>query len=104
MNGVRIEVPNWKVIRIEINPEMRTAMLYRNKGAPIECYLLDFSWGPQGTWVRAVPVDDDSYAICVTQSGTLPSETYIVYEKQTVPDEPIPIFGEELTEVTEVNL
>lgn len=88
MPEVRYEVPDWKVTRVEIDAESGTATIYRTKGNPIQCYLTEFSWGPQGTWIRAVPVNDLSYAICIGQSGTMPHVVYIVYEEQFIPDTP----------------
>lgn len=99
MAEVRIEVPNWKVVRVEVDTESGIATLFKSDGTTIECYLTEFSWGAQGTWIKAVPINDHSYAICIGQSGTMPSVTYLVHEPQVVPEEPLPISPKAPSEV-----
>jgi hypothetical protein len=84
----KIEVPTRKVVEITYEPDSDRATLKWSDGTTEEVIVLELIWGPQGTWARLTPVNDPTYVICVTQSATMPPETYIVYEAPHIPDEP----------------
>ena len=85
----RIEVPQRKVVRLTYDPTQDTAVITWSDGTTEEVLVLEFVYGPQGTWARLTPVNDPTYVICVTQSANMPSGTYIVYEPPYIPDEPV---------------
>jgi len=84
-----IEVPNRKVTAIEWDMDSDTATVVWSDGTREEMIILDLVFGPQGTWARLTPVENPTFVVCVTQSATMPSETYIVYEKPDIPEHPI---------------
>jgi hypothetical protein len=84
----KIEVPKVKVVEITYEPDTDRATLKWSDGTTQEVIVLELIWGPQGTWARLTPLKDPTYVICVTQSATMPPETYIVYETPVIPDEP----------------
>jgi hypothetical protein len=84
----KIEVPTRKVVEITYEPDNDRATLKWSDGTTEEVIVLELVWGPQGTWARLTPLNDPTYVICVTQSATMPPETYIVYETPHIPDEP----------------
>jgi hypothetical protein len=59
--------------------------------------ILELIFGPQGTWARLTPVNNPTYVVCVTQSSTMPSETYIVREAPEIPEQPMIVLPEEQT-------
>lgn len=84
----KIEVPTRKVVEIAYEPDSDKATLKWSDGTTEEAIVLELIWGSQGTWARLTPVNDPTYIICVTQSATMPPETYIVHEAPYIPDEP----------------
>jgi hypothetical protein len=99
----RIEVPNRKVTEIEWNTESDTVTVVWSDRSREEMIILELVFGPQGTWARLTPANNPTYVVCVTQSATMPSETYIVREAPEVPEQPLIVLPEEqtLTEVGE---
>lgn len=101
--NVRVEVPQAKVVEIEFDPETNVGICKWSDGKVDEVYVLEFVYGAQGTWARLVPKQNPSYVICVGQSGTMASVTYIVHEDVFIPDEaPIETPVEESKEMSEV--
>jgi hypothetical protein len=93
----RIEVPNRKVTAIEWDTESDIVTVVwsdRNREAMI---ILELVFGPQGTWARLTPVNNPTYVVCITQSSTMPSETYIVHEVPEIPEQPLIVSPEEQT-------
>jgi hypothetical protein len=93
----RIEVPNRKVTAIEWVTESDTATVVWSDRSREEMIILEFVFGPQGTWARLTPANNPTYVVCVTQSSTMPSETYIVHEAPEIPEQPLIVLPEELT-------
>jgi len=93
----RIEVPNRKVTSIEWDIESDTVTVVWSDRSHEEMIILELVFGPQGTWARLTPANNPTYIVCVTQSATMPSETYIVYEVPEIPEQPILILPEEQT-------
>jgi len=93
----RIEVPNRKVTTIEWDTASDTATVVWSDGSREEMVILELVFGPQGTWARLTPADNPTYVICVTQSATMPSETYIVHEAPEIPEQPLIVLPEEQT-------
>jgi hypothetical protein len=84
----KIKVPTRKVVEITYEPDTDRATLKWSDGTTEEVIVLELIWGAQGTWARLTPLKDPTYVICVTQSATMPPETYIVYETPYIPEEP----------------
>jgi len=100
-----IEVPGRKVVEIEWDTEQDTATITWSDGTVQSVLILELIFGPQGTWAKLTPVDDPTYVICVTQSATMPSETYIVHEVPEIPEQPMIITEPEVaSEITEEQL
>jgi hypothetical protein len=99
----RIEVPNRKVTAIEWDTESDIATVVWSDKSREEMIILELAFGPQGTWAQLTPVNNPTYVVCVTQSATMPSETYIVYRAPEIPEQPLIVLPEEqtLTEVGE---
>jgi hypothetical protein len=93
----RIEVPNRKVTAIEWDTESDTATVVWSDRSREEMLILELIFGPQGTWARLTPVNNPTYVVCVTQSSTMPSETYIVREAPEIPEQPMIVLPEEQT-------
>jgi hypothetical protein len=93
----RIEVPNRKVTAIEWDTESDTATVVWSDRSREEMLILELIFGPQGTWARLTPVKNPTYIVCVTQSSTMPSETYIVREAPEIPEQPMIVLPEEQT-------
>jgi len=93
----RIEVPNRKVTVIEWDTESDIATVVWSDGSRNEMILLELVFGPQGTWARLTPADNPTHIVCVTQSSTMPSETYIVHEAPAIPEQPPLVPPEEQT-------
>jgi hypothetical protein len=93
----RIEVPNRKVTAIEWNTESEIATVVWSDRSREEMIILELVFGPQGTWARLTPADNPTYVVCVTQSATMPSETYIVHEAPEIPEQPLIVLPEEQT-------
>jgi len=93
----RIEVPKRKVTAIEWDTESDTVTVIWSDRSREEMIILELVFGPQGTWARLTPANNPTYIVCVTQSATMPSETYIVYEVPEIPEQPILILPEEQT-------
>jgi hypothetical protein len=85
----RIEVPNRKVTAIEWDTESDTATVVWSDRSREEMVILELVFSPQGTWARLTPVNNPTYVVCVTQSATMPSETYIAHEAPEVPEQPL---------------
>jgi hypothetical protein len=98
----KIEVPTRKVVEITYEPDTDKATLKWNDGTTEEVIVLELIWGPQGTWARLTPLNDPTYVICVTQSATMPPETYIVYETPYIPEEPPQLIAEQAPPTEEV--
>ena len=84
-------MPDRKVTKIEWDTESDVVVIEWSDGKREEAILLELTYGPQGTWARLTPADDPTYVICVTQSATMPSETYIVHEVPIIPEQPVAI-------------
>jgi len=97
----KIEVPKAKVVEIEWDTEQNTATITWSDGTVQSVLILELIYGPQGTWAKLTPVDDPTYVICVTQSATMPAETYIVHEVPIIPEQPIIITEPEAAQITE---
>jgi hypothetical protein len=93
----RIEVPERKVTSIEWDTASDTATVVWSDRSREEMIILEFVFGPQGTWARLTPANNPTYVVCVTQSATMPSETYIVYEAPEIPEQPLIVLPEEQT-------
>jgi hypothetical protein len=93
----RIEVPKRKVTSIEWDTASDTATVVWSDRSREEMIILEFVFGPQGTWSRLTPANNPTYVVCVTQSSTMPSETYIVYEAPEIPGQPSIVLPEEQT-------
>ena len=91
----KIEVPKAKVVEIEWDTERDTATITWSDGTVQSVLILELVYGPQGTWAKLTPVDDPTYVICVTQSATMPSETYIVHEVPEIPEQPVIVTEQE---------
>jgi hypothetical protein len=91
-------VPDRKVTKIEWDTEFDFVVIEWSDGRQEEAILLELIYGPQGTWARLTPADDPTYVICVTQSATMPSETYILHEVPLIPEQPVVITEPEMTE------
>ena len=87
-----------KVTKIEWDTESDVVVIEWSDGKREEAILLELTYGPQGTWARLTPADDPTYVICVTQSATMPSETYIVHEVPIIPEQPVVITEPEMIE------
>ena len=90
----RIEVPKRKVTAIEWDTESDTATVVWSDRSREEMIILELVFGPQGTWARLTPVNNPTYIVCVTQSSTMPSETYIVHEAPEIPEQPLIVLSE----------
>lgn len=88
MNRDYIEIPKWKVSQLEIDIETNEVILIGTGNTRIECYLLEFVYGPQGTLARLTPKNDPNYVIYISQSATMEPAVYIVKERPSIPDEP----------------
>jgi hypothetical protein len=97
----KIEVPARKVVEITYEPDTDRATLKWDDRTTQEVIVLELVWGPQGTWARLTPLNNPTYVICVTQSATMPPETYIVYETPVIPDEPPQPISEQAPPPTE---
>jgi hypothetical protein len=93
----RIEVPNRKVTAIEWDTESDAATVVWSDRSRDEMILLELVFGPQGTWARLTPANNPTYVVCVTQSASMPSETYIVHEAPEIPEQPSIVPPEEQT-------
>jgi hypothetical protein len=93
----RIEVPKRKVTAIEWDTESDTVTVIWSDRSREEMIILELVFGPQGTWARLTPVNNPTYIVCVTQSATMPSETYIVHEAPEIPEQPLIVLPEEQT-------
>ncbi len=93
----RIEVPNRKVAAIEWNTESDTATVIWSDRSREEMIILELVFGPQGTWTRLTPANNPAYVVCVTQSATMPPETYIVHAAPEIPEQPLIVMPEEQT-------
>jgi hypothetical protein len=93
----RIEVPNRKVTAIEWDTESDTATVVWSDGSREEMIILELVFGPQGTWARLTPAHNPTYVVCVTQSATMPSETYLVHREPEIPERPLLVLPEEQT-------
>jgi len=90
-------VPNRKVTTIEWDTASDTATVVWSDGSREEMIILELVFGPQGTWARLTPANNPTYVVCITQSATMPSETYIVHEAPEIPEQPIIVLPEEQT-------
>jgi hypothetical protein len=93
----RIEVPNRKVTAIEWDTESNTATVVWSDRSREEMIILELVFGPQGTWARLTPANNPTYVVCVTQSASMPSGTYIVHEAPEIPEQPMLVLPEEQT-------
>jgi hypothetical protein len=91
----RIEVPNRKVTAIEWNTESDVATVVWSDRSREEMLILELVFGPQGTWARLTPANSPTYVVCVTQSASMPSETYIVHAAPEIPEQPMLVLPEE---------
>jgi len=91
----KIEVQNRKVIAIEWDTESDTAVVTWSDREREKMTILELVFGPQGTWARLMPVENPTFIVCVTQSATMPSETYIVHEVPVIPEQPTIVFAEQ---------
>ena len=97
LDAPRIEVPNRKVTAIEWDTESDIATVVWSDGSRNEMILLELVFGPQGTWARLTPANNPTYVVCVTQSATMPSGTYIVHEAPEIPEQQPLVLPEEQT-------
>jgi len=99
-----IEVPERKVTKIEWDTASDTVEIEWSDGTKEEAILIELVFGPQGTWAKLTPAANPTYVICVTQSATMSSETYIVHEVPIIPEQPIIVSPEtEVSPVTEIS-
>ena len=94
-------MPKWKVVSISIDPNREYAVARLSDGSQINVIVLELTYGPNGTWARLVPANDPTYVIAVTQSGKMPSETYIIKETPFIPEELPDITQEQLVALQE---
>lgn len=93
----RIERPNRKVTAIEWDTKSDIATVVWSDRSREEMIILELVFGPQGTWARLTPVNNPTYIVCITQSSTMPSETYIVHEAPEIPEQLLIVLPEEQT-------